>query len=155
MSAEDGTRKQTIYGYEETFRELEKIAEQRKREKSSELYRQSLQIGALFIAISGEPGEDGRYGTLTPSQLAHRIKPLIAAGIEWLADNGHPIRGLTGGGDMAALGALMGLVQQQGGGRPLAPSSSPTSQETLPEGEAPKQFFIDQAAFETMELGDV
>ena len=70
QSDDAATFKQTIYPYLKTGRHIIALAEQRGREKESELYREAVDIGSLFLSIDGEPAPDGRYGTLSVEELA-------------------------------------------------------------------------------------
>jgi hypothetical protein len=106
---EASTYKVTAYPYIQTGKLLAALSDQRGREKETELHRQATDIGSLFVAISGEPGLDGLYGTLTTPELAKRIRPYVVAAVDWLAQNGSPVQ--TGGPGALDLG-LLALLQQ-------------------------------------------
>lgn len=105
------TFKLTIYPYITTGDHIKALASQRRREKESELYRDAADIGSLFLAIDGEPGENGRYGALSGEDLARRIRAKVVMALDWLAQHGHAIQT---GGSVHGLEALLGLLQQGG-----------------------------------------
>jgi hypothetical protein len=109
------TFKQTIYPYVKTGKHIIALAAQREREKESELYRDAVDIGSLFLAIDGESGPDGCYGALSVEELAKRIRPKVVMALDWLAQHGHPMPGGNSG-----LETLLGLLQQG-----VVPSASP------------------------------
>ena len=102
------TFKQSMYPYLSTGAFIRALADQRRREKESELYRDAVDIGMLFLAIEREPGSDGRYGTLAVEDLAKRIRPRVVMALDWLAQHGYPVQT---GGSAQGLEALLGLFQ--------------------------------------------
>ena len=105
------TRKITAYPFEETLQEIAAIAEQRQREKETDLQRRAMHIGSLFIAISEEAGQGGRYGTRSPEKLAELIRPYVVMAIDWLQEHGHPVRLV---GESATLTTLLELMTRSG-----------------------------------------
>ena len=122
------TYKVTAYPYVQTGKLLAALASQRGREKETELYRQATDIGSLFVAIAGEPGPDGQYGTLSADALAERIRPYVVGAVDWLARNGHSLHAAPGHGLLAD--GLLALLQQGSVQRAL-PEPEPASPERV------------------------
>jgi hypothetical protein len=70
----------------ETLELAHALVEQRGLERAA-LLREALEVGMLLLAASGAPAEDGaadQYGTLTGSRLAQRLRPRLAAVLDFL-----------------------------------------------------------------------
>jgi hypothetical protein len=103
------TFKQTIYPYITTGEQIAALARKRRREKESELYRDAVDIGCLFLSVEGEPDPGGLYGTLSVEDLARRIRPKVIVALDWLAQHGHPVQT---GSATNGLEALLSVFQQ-------------------------------------------
>jgi hypothetical protein len=121
------TYKVTAYPYLQTGELLGTLASQRRREKETELYRTAADIGSLFVAIAGEAGEDGCYGTLTVTELAVRIRPYVVTALDWLAQNGSPLT-LPGNSTLAD-GLLARMLAGMGTSQSSASTRTPASED--------------------------
>jgi hypothetical protein len=121
------TRKATLYPFEQTLTLLTRLAQDRGRERDSDLARQALSIGSLFVAIQGGLGSDGLYGgVFSPAEVAAHIRGYVVIGADWLALQGQPIT--VGGGSLAALLELLAKSQGEIAARPgeaFAPGYTP------------------------------
>ena len=113
QSARSSTYKITAYPFRTTIEHLAALGQQRDRERESELQRQAMHIGSLFLAIAGEPGSDGRYGLFSVEQLARQIRPYVVAAADWLQQQGYPLQSMHAPAvDASFASAFMELLQR-------------------------------------------
>ena len=139
-------RKGSFSFYESTMQQIEALAEQRKRERDTDLQKQALDIGSLFLSIKGAPDrQTGRYGNWQAEDLAEELRPWVLLGLDWLERHGHRIT--SSGVSPAAIEALLGARTHMASG----PEPSPTKKRT--EEERPEAI-IDANVLSALNLDD-
>jgi hypothetical protein len=132
-------RKGSFSFYEETLQQLERLAEQRKQEKDTDLQKIALQIGTIFLSMSKgrlDP-TTGRIGHWNVDDLAEDLRQWVLLGSDWLERHGHPINSGSPQAFTSLLGALamnMSGSLPQGATQPtaVAPPSVPEELEEPP-----------------------
>ncbi len=149
-------RKGSFSFYEETLQQLEKLAEQRKQEKDTDLQKIALQIGTLFLSMSKgrlDPATR-RIGYWNVDDLADDLRQWVLLGNDWLERHGHPISPGSSTTLTSLLGALamnMGGPSQQGVTQPTDMVPAPVIEE---REEPPAEVMIGGNVLSSLNLDE-
>lgn len=92
MDNDNRLRRGTYSFYESTVAHLEQLSAQRLRERDTDLLRQALHVGSLFVSLLGEADPaSGNFGLYSTDELAVLLRPWVVIALDWLEQHGHPI----------------------------------------------------------------